>query len=43
MGYYEFAITVSDKSKDALLNRMTEMGCLGVTDHGGKVVAYFNS
>ncbi|MCL4476515.1 MAG: 50S ribosomal protein L11 methyltransferase [Nitrospirae bacterium] len=41
MGYYEFTITVSDKSKDALLDRMSEMGCLGVTDYGNKVIAYF--
>lgn len=41
MAYYEFTIKVSDNSKDALLNRMSEMGCLGVTDHGGKVIAYF--
>jgi ribosomal protein L11 methyltransferase len=41
MGYYGFTITVSDRSKDALLNRMSDMGCLGVTDHGKKVIAYF--
>jgi len=41
MGYYEFTIRVPDISKDALLNRMSEMGCLGVTDHGNKVIAYF--
>ncbi len=41
MRYYEFTITVSDASKDALLNRMSDMGCLGVTDRGSKVIAYF--
>lgn len=41
MGYYEFTISVSDNSKDALLNRMSDLGCLGVTDHGNKVIAYF--
>ncbi|MCL5024766.1 MAG: 50S ribosomal protein L11 methyltransferase [Nitrospirae bacterium] len=41
MGYYEFTIRVSDRSKDALLNRMDEMGCLGVSENRGRLVAYF--
>ncbi len=41
MAYYEFKITVPEETKDALLNRMSEMGCLGVTDYGNKIVAYF--
>lgn len=41
MGYYEFTLTVPEESRDALLNRLSEMGCLGVTDHGKKLVAYF--
>ena len=41
MAYFEFTITNFGNSKDALLNRMNEMGCLGVTDHGEKVIAYF--
>ncbi len=41
MAYYEFKIAVSEESRDALLNRMSEMGCLGVADYGKKVIAYF--
>ena len=41
MAYYEFTIGTFGNSKDALLNRMSEMGCLGVTDLGEKIIAYF--
>ncbi|HYA31139.1 MAG TPA: 50S ribosomal protein L11 methyltransferase [Thermodesulfovibrionales bacterium] len=41
MAHFEFTITNFGNSKDALLNRMNEMGCLGVTDYGEKVIAYF--
>lgn len=41
MGYYEFTLSVPDESKDALLARMSDMGCLGSFERGGKVMAYF--
>lgn len=41
MAYYEFNITVPEVSKDALLHKMSLMGCLGITDYGKKVLAYF--
>lgn len=42
MSYYEVAITVPAESKDALVHRLTEMGCLGVTDLEERILAYFN-
>ncbi len=41
MGYYEFSIANVGNSKEALLHRMSELGCLGVTDSKEKLVAYF--
>lgn len=41
MAYYEFTIVVPEESKDALVHRMSDMGCLGVTEYGEKIVAYF--
>jgi len=41
MGYYEFVVTAPDESKDALLNKMSEMGCLGVNENGKRISAYF--
>lgn len=41
MGYYEFTIRIPAPSRDALFNRLSELGCLGITDHGDKVIAYF--
>ena len=41
MGYYEFTVTAPDESKDALLNKMSEMGCLGVSETGKRIIAYF--
>ncbi len=41
MAYYEFAITVPDTSREALLSKISEMGCLGVTDYGRRIIAYF--
>jgi len=41
MGYYEFVVTAPDESKDALLNKMSEMGCLGVNETGKRISAYF--
>lgn len=41
MAYYEFTITAPDASREALLSKISEMGCLGVTDYGKRIVAYF--
>jgi len=41
MGYYEFTIAVADESREALTNRLTEMGCLGSFERDGAMVAYF--
>jgi len=41
MGYYEFTVTAPDVSKEALLNKMSEMGCLGVSENGRRIIAYF--
>ncbi|MDA8082978.1 MAG: 50S ribosomal protein L11 methyltransferase [Nitrospiraceae bacterium] len=42
--YHEITIKVAEESKDALLARLSEMGCLGTMDAGdtdGGIVAYF--
>jgi len=41
MGYYEFTITAPDESKEALLSKMSEMGCLGVSETRRRIRAYF--
>lgn len=41
MGYYEFTVAAPDESKDALLNKMSELGCLGVSETGKRMRAYF--
>ncbi|MGD0885670.1 MAG: 50S ribosomal protein L11 methyltransferase [Thermodesulfovibrionales bacterium] len=41
MGYYEFTITASDESRDAITNKMSEMGCLGSFERNGTMIAYF--
>ncbi|MFZ2198276.1 MAG: 50S ribosomal protein L11 methyltransferase [Thermodesulfovibrionales bacterium] len=41
MAYYELAITASDESRDAIMNRMTEMGSTGFLEKEGKILAYF--
>ncbi|MBA4373102.1 MAG: hypothetical protein C0402_09620 [Thermodesulfovibrio sp.] len=40
--YYEITITVPNESRDALVNRLTGMGCLGVTDLEERIIAYFD-
>ncbi|MEW6116999.1 MAG: 50S ribosomal protein L11 methyltransferase [Nitrospirota bacterium] len=42
MGYYEFKITVADESRDALLQGISAIGCLGVVEHDGSLTAYFS-
>ncbi len=41
MGYYEFTIRLPDESRDAVVQRMSEAGCLGVIEHEKSIVAYF--
>ncbi|MDA8340458.1 MAG: 50S ribosomal protein L11 methyltransferase [Nitrospiraceae bacterium] len=41
MGYYEFKIKISDESKDALIQMMSQAGCLGVIENGNTITAYF--
>jgi ribosomal protein L11 methyltransferase len=40
--YYEVTIAVAAESKDALVNRLTGMGCLGITDLEERILAYFD-
>lgn len=42
MGYYEFTVNIADESKDALLQKMSEMGCLGMVENTKNTVAYFS-
>ncbi len=41
MGYYEFTIGLPDESRDALVHRISEAGCMGVIEHEKSIVAYF--
>lgn len=41
MRYYEFNITVADNARDALTQKVMEMGCPGVIEEGGRIIAYF--
>ena len=41
MAYYELAITAPDESRDAIMNKMTEMGSTGFLEKEGKILAYF--
>ena len=41
MGYYEFTIRLPDESRDALVQRISAAGCLGVIEHENSIVAYF--
>lgn len=42
MTYYEVTVIVPAESRDALMNRLYEMGCLGITDLEEKIIAYFD-
>ena len=35
-------ITVPSESRDALMNRLTDLGCLGITDLEERIIAYFD-
>jgi ribosomal protein L11 methylase PrmA len=39
--YYEITIRASDESREAIMNKMIEMGSLGFVERGGAAVAYF--
>ncbi|HWR89912.1 MAG TPA: 50S ribosomal protein L11 methyltransferase [Dissulfurispiraceae bacterium] len=41
MGYYEFTLTVDAESTDALEQRLHRMGCLGIVEQDGRIIAYF--
>jgi ribosomal protein L11 methyltransferase len=41
MGYYEFTIKVPEESRDALIQRISSAGCLGVMENDNNLVAYF--
>lgn len=41
-GYYEIALRASEESREALLNKMTEMGSLGFVEREDALVAYFD-
>jgi ribosomal protein L11 methyltransferase len=41
MGYYEFTVAVAEESRDAVTNKMSEMGCLGSFEKDGNIIAYF--
>lgn len=41
MDYIEFTITIPDISREAVLNRVMELGSLGTVERGGDYVAYF--
>lgn len=42
MGYYEFTITVADASRDALMQGVHAIGCLGIVEREGGLVVYFS-
>jgi ribosomal protein L11 methyltransferase len=41
MPYYEFTITIADRFKDRLINKLMDSGCLGVIDQDYSFIAYF--
>jgi ribosomal protein L11 methyltransferase len=41
LAYYELAITAPDESRDAIMNKMIEMGSTGFLEKEGKILAYF--
>ena len=41
MLYYEFTISAPDESREAIINRLAEMGSTGFLEKDGKVLAYF--
>jgi len=41
MLYYEFTISAPDDSREAIINRLAEMGSTGFLEKDGKILAYF--
>ena len=41
MGYYEFIINAPDESREAITNKLAEMGSTGFFEKEGKILAYF--
>ena len=41
MAYYELVITAPDESRDAIMNKMTEMGSTGFLEEDRQILAYF--
>lgn len=41
MAYFQFTIRSPDKIKEALIHRLSELGCLGVVEQEDGIVAYF--
>jgi ribosomal protein L11 methyltransferase len=41
MDYYEVSIRAAEESREAIANRIMEMGSTGISDNGGTMVAYF--
>lgn len=43
MDYYEIAISAPDESREAIVNRVMEMGSSGTADLAGDIIAYFEA
>ncbi|MCL4491872.1 MAG: 50S ribosomal protein L11 methyltransferase [Nitrospirae bacterium] len=41
MGYYEFTVKTADESRDALMQRTSAAGCLGMIENEKDIIAYF--
>ncbi|NTU42587.1 MAG: 50S ribosomal protein L11 methyltransferase [Nitrospirales bacterium] len=42
MGYYEIKIKVSAEAQEALFEGLTGIGCLGMVEEAGEIIAYFS-
>ncbi len=42
MGYYEFNIAIANESRDALIQRASEVGCLGIVEKEKALLVYFH-
>jgi hypothetical protein len=40
-GYYEFIINIPNESRDAVINKLTEIGSLGFFENDGNIFTYF--
>ncbi|MBI4850116.1 MAG: 50S ribosomal protein L11 methyltransferase [Nitrospirae bacterium] len=41
MQYYEFTVIAPDESREAVMNKLNDMGCLGFIENDGQITAYF--